>query len=1054
LEEAERLSLPPSSGEREHEDLLADWRRRTGLVDDALFAVRLAADGLDERGLSALVRDWQAASDHQLDSDHRLDSDSGESHTVPASRADARTPAPWDDWGKDEGAIAPLLVLVEPALEAAESAIWKQLLETDASVPGVLETQSLYASASASIRRAALALISRAAIVELNRADADGHLGDGGSDERFRRFTREYGTGQGRQALRERYPLLGQQLAQRLAQTRAAWLEVLTRFVGDRDLMTPLLPAGAAKPVLARIELGRGDRHDNGRTVAILGLTDGQRVVYKPRSMAIEVAYFGFVDWLNRIGLDPAQRLVGVLDRGHYGYMEFIPALPVTDVADASLYYRRLGAVIALMHLFSGTDLHHENIIAHGAYPVPVDLETLLHPILPSQFNDDGARRMSADTVLWSQLLPTGGSKSGGWAGQAGLCQQATTATGQAPVNAGTSQLRYQKGEVAVEPSHNLPVHDGAAVPPWQHVDAIITGFRATYDLLCRHKAALLDSEGALAAFRGVTCRVVLRGTQVYATLLNAASHPSSLTARIEVEQLFERLWLAVAHTPRLAAVVAAERRALWRGDVPRFHVRSDERVVRDCSGAPLSTYFRRSGWQGLRRRIRTLSVRDRERQVRLIEQSVGSLCPVERMAGWSRTPYGPASPATAWPRDEFVATAISLAERVMIHRFRDGGDVRLLQSRLTAEGYTGMSPLGPDLYDGLPGIALFFAQLAEHTDSMRYRRFAEQLMDTARNTIKVEGMPAIGAFNGVAGWMYALAHLAQLWQEPALLEEAIAAVPSLLPAVGEDQSLDLIGGSAGALWCLLRLHQRSGDHRLLEAAKVCADRVVACAQPMSTGIAWLTSAYEDVAVTGLSHGASGFAVPLAWLAEATGDRRYDEAARAALAYERTTFDADAGAWNDLRDDRRTEDGAQAQLHAWCHGGPGITMARLCLPPAYRDAQWQVEVDAGLRGILAHGLGAGHCLCHGDLGNLDVLIEAERQGVGPADLSDWRHAAGQVLERVRVHPRCGTHQRIELLGLMTGLAGIGYGLLRCAEPRAVPSVLALQLPDSAPNPAP
>ena len=36
--------------------------------------------------------------------------------------------------------------------------------------------------------------------------------------------------------------------------------------------------------------------------------------------------------------------------------------------------------------------------------------------------------------------------------------------------------------------------------------------------------------------------------------------------------------------------------------------------------------------------------------------------------------------------------------------------------------------------------------------------------------------------------------------------------------------------------------------------------------------------------------------------------------------------------------------------------------------------------------------------------------------------------------------------RVESPGLMTGLAGIGYGLLRLAEPTRMPSVLVLEPP--------
>ncbi len=42
--------------------------------------------------------------------------------------------------------------------------------------------------------------------------------------------------------------------------------------------------------------------------------------------------------------------------------------------------------------------------------------------------------------------------------------------------------------------------------------------------------------------------------------------------------------------------------------------------------------------------------------------------------------------------------------------------------------------------------------------------------------------------------------------------------------------------------------------------------------------------------------------------------------------------------------------------------------------------------------------------------------------------------------------RCGTPLAVETPGLLSGLAGIGYELLRLAEPELVPSVLALEPP--------
>jgi lantibiotic modifying enzyme len=56
-------------------------------------------------------------------------------------------------------------------------------------------------------------------------------------------------------------------------------------------------------------------------------------------------------------------------------------------------------------------------------------------------------------------------------------------------------------------------------------------------------------------------------------------------------------------------------------------------------------------------------------------------------------------------------------------------------------------------------------------------------------------------------------------------------------------------------------------------------------------------------------------------------------------------------------------------------------------------------------------------------------------------------AAATVLNAIEAgHWRTGAPRAIETPGLLTGLAGIGYGLLRRAQPDRVPSVLALDPP--------
>ena len=115
---------------------------------------------------------------------------------------------------------------------------------------------------------------------------------------------------------------------------------------------------------------------------------------------------------------------------------------------------------------------------------------------------------------------------------------------------------------------------------------------------------------------------------------------------------------------------------------------------------------------------------------------------------------------------------------------------------------------------------------------------------------------------------------------------------------------------------------------------------------------------------------------------------------------------------------------------------------------AAAGAALAAEVAEAVRLTVEHGFGQNHCLCHGDLGNLDFLASAERQLGGDAALGrQVRRRTRQVLASIgRDGWCCGTRGAVESPGLMNGIAGIGYGLLRLAEPGRVPSVLALAPP--------
>lgn len=118
---------------------------------------------------------------------------------------------------------------------------------------------------------------------------------------------------------------------------------------------------------------------------------------------------------------------------------------------------------------------------------------------------------------------------------------------------------------------------------------------------------------------------------------------------------------------------------------------------------------------------------------------------------------------------------------------------------------------------------------------------------------------------------------------------------------------------------------------------------------------------FEDRPLTGFSHGNAGIALSLLRLAAVSGERRFHQAALAAMAYERSRFSPEAKNWPDLRrldvpaqSSQTSHEGVHRFMVAWCHGAAGIGLARLASLPYLDDAALRQEIAAALQTTLEH----------------------------------------------------------------------------------------------------
>jgi lantibiotic modifying enzyme len=369
---------------------------------------------------------------------------------------------------------------------------------------------------------------------------------------------------------------------------------------------------------------------------------------------------------------------------------------------------------------------------------------------------------------------------------------------------------------------------------------------------------------------------------------------------------------------------------------------------------------------------------------------------------------------------------------------------------------------LGPILYTGSSGVGLFLAQLWALTGRDEFRRTALAAMRHALS--RQDDVDPDARFGFYAGWSGLgaatlraglLLGSAELYDGGAALLADVGRRIEPVCAQGADvpqrQEFDLMSGLAGAIPGLALAWRCTGDEAIAEAAVAAAGWLARSARKARTGWSWRSPGLRNQHdLTGLSHGAAGVAVALIDAFRICGDDSFATGARNAMRYENCWLDTVEGNWPDFREnpnDRR----ARSFSTFWCHGAPGIALARLHALRYLGDPRWRADAVVALDTTrrttqrLLDSAGVDFSLCHGLAGNAECLIEAPRV----LDASTW-HADPDIPRLVGEHGLdqyagtgvawpCGTHTE-ETPNLMLGLAGIGYFYLRLAVPQ-VPSVL-------------
>ncbi len=511
--------------------------------------------------------------------------------------------------------------------------------------------------------------------------------------------------------------------------------------------------------------------------------------------------------------------------------------------------------------------------------------------------------------------------------------------------------------------------------------------------------------------------------------MLDELTHPDMLRDARDRQEALAVLQEVSAGHPLWRKLARHEITDLWTGDIPRLTSRPAARDIWTSAGERLPGLLERPGLDCALDKIAAMSEVDRRDQEWIISAALAS----RRPAGGHDSPQpagGQGAPTAAEP-GRLLAAACGLADQ-LVARGMTGGEVtgrprvNWIGLQLVDRSRWMVLPMGAGLADGYLGVALFLAQLARLTGVDRYAEVARRAVSPAPRLLgslaaRPDLLSAVGCglAEGMSGISYGLTRVATLLDDPVILGWAgEATVLTAQECRLAESPPGWSDGSAGCLAAMTAVRSEGGFTVAGDAAGMCADLLTDLVERTGGRCVPGGGTVPD----GFAAGPAGIGWALTRFAAGGAGQRHLDAGLRAL---RCASELAARA-------------GHAGSAGWCSGTAGVltASARLMDGSERRSAALALASRPLLRNL---------SLCHGELGIADSLSVLAAQHPGAVPAPARRKMAGLILGAASQGClACGTPGGIATPGLLSGLAGIGYGLLRLGFAQRVPSALFLE----------
>lgn len=777
--------------------------------------------------------------------------------------------------------------------------------------------------------------------------------------------------------------------------------EILQCFYQDREAISKEFHIEQNAMDITKISFNQDEEHFPGRMVAQVSLKGGEIIYYKPHSLLLAEQYQKIENWLwEKMGLEKSRHLV--TSRDDYGWEQEVTEDECMCAKEIKEYYYRCGAECCLTYVLGMTDIHMDNVIAHGRYPVIIDTEFMFDRQIEVGTQRKNLQKDLMDTVIHTGFVPNGMGALHINVSVLNACdEQRLPVKMPMVIHKGTSEMNISYHYPKLSHKKNMPIYEGKHISFENYMDEFMNGFRKAYDCVKADSEVLA---GMCQPIMKKKVRYLFRNTQEYYMYIISFNFPELMRnqAKRQLSLWHMNRGLHCNEAYRVK-ILTYEMQCVYDGIVPIFY--ADRKNLLMGNGEYIENYFQKDNEQQLKLRIEKLSDWDKDFQTKVIQSVL--LMYAKKKENWNGQ-LGQLQPKIG------KLTAERIAKWVFNAAVLTGDKMEWTSVIYGKDGWTKAGKADIYLYNGLSGILLFFEAMWQKEHENFYHSVVEQLKkqlfehtDTLIQDDSSHPNDRMGLFDGEASVAFTYWIMYELTAEEKYMIYAKKQCQFVLYNDYQVTSDDLIQGRAGIIILLLLMYKTTQDKMYLDIAQKVGTNLVESIQSKNC-------------LAGMAHGYSGMAVAMALLEKCTGEEKYKENVLELCRKEDQLFDYSMNNWLDIRNGQENS----RNTVAWCHGSAGILLARALIHKISGLSMDQLFKDIPLNQVIdqmCRTEKTDWCLCHGQAGLL-IVERYIRHVFGYEEEKRYENVAKYLDKRLAI-------EDVLNYGAMQGLAGIGIFLL-------------------------